>query len=234
MKRIVLLVITVLFLAGCTASTESFQGQIENISESSFIINCTDEVNKGKKGGINDIAYGCMVDYTSATAFQDANGQILTVDDFLPGSEVEVILAKPVNIRKNFESDKRTTLTAKEIILVKRAAPPIDPFDFNRDEVIKVTIYIGDSNEGEGEVIAVIEESAELDELSAILQNSPPFSGAATADWNNTIVIELSDGSERNLEVTGQSYVFQDQTSHHSYSMDKEKFVKFVGKYTRE
>ncbi|MBB3114007.1 hypothetical protein FHS18_006123 [Paenibacillus phyllosphaerae] len=79
-----------------------------------------------------------------------------------------------------------------------------EPFNFQREQVVRVTIYLG----GTDEVVADIKESEKLDELSTILQGAPAFSGEAPADWNNTIVIQSRDGSERNLEVTGNGYVF--------------------------
>ena len=227
-RVIAVLVIAAIFLMGCTKSTESFQGQIEDIRTSSFIVDCSDEVNKGKKGPINAIGYRCSVEYTSNTIFTDANGKLLTIHDLLPGSEVKVILSKPANIRRNFESKNSKPLIAKEIVLMKQAdASSKEPFDFKRDEVIKVTIYFGGTND----VIAEIEQLEQLNELSAILHNSPSFSGAAPADWNNTIVIESKDGSEREIVVTGNGYVFEDQSSKHAYSLDKERFNEFVGSF---
>jgi len=119
-RVIAALVISAIFLVGCAKSTESFQGEIWDFRTNSIVVRCSDEVNKGKKGPINSIGYGCSIEYTSNTTFKDVNGKPLTIHDFLPGSEVKVILAKPVNIRRNFEGNKSKPLIAKEIVLLKQ------------------------------------------------------------------------------------------------------------------
>lgn len=227
-RVIAALVISAIFLAGCAKPTESFQGQIGDIGANSFIVDCSDEVNKWKKGPINSIGYQCSVEYTTDTAFTDVNGNILTIHDFLQGSEVKVILSKPINIRRNLESKNSKPLTAKEIVLLKQAdMSSKEPFDFKRDEVVKATIYFGGTND----VIAEIEHTEQLNELSAILHNSPSFSGAAPSDWNNTIVIESKGGGETEIVVTGNGHVFIDESSNYAYSLDKERFNEFVGSF---
>lgn len=60
MKRIsVLFVIVSLFLAGC-GLTSSFEGTIDEIKDNSIVVNCSNEVNKGKNGAIYDIGYLCI------------------------------------------------------------------------------------------------------------------------------------------------------------------------------
>lgn len=94
MNRFVIIVaFFVIILAGCSRSTESFQGQIEEVGDNRFVVNCSTEVNKGKKGGINAIGYGCPVDYTNQTSFRDENGNSLTAK--------EIILLGGVSISKN-------------------------------------------------------------------------------------------------------------------------------------
>jgi|GEM_PF-1677313 len=113
-------VVIAALLAGCIESTSSFQGQIQDIREDRFIVDCSDEVNRGKKGVVNTIGYGCSVEFTNETTFRDADGKPLTFNEFNLGSTVRVILSKPVNIRRNIESDKPSVLIAKEVILLTR------------------------------------------------------------------------------------------------------------------
>ncbi|MEF2246345.1 hypothetical protein [Paenibacillus sp. IITD108] len=225
-RVIAALVISAIFLAGCAESTESFQGNTWEIGTSSVVVDCSDEVNKGKKGPINAIGYGCSVEYTSNTTFKDVNGKSITINDLIPGSEVKVVLSKSVNIRRNIESKNPKPLIAKEIVLLKQAdMSSRQPFDFKRDEVSKATIYIGG---GSNEVIAEIEQTEQLNKLSELLHHAPPYSGAAPADWNYTIAIESKDGSERVIVVTGNGHVFIDESTKRAYSLDKEKFNEFV------
>jgi hypothetical protein len=115
-----MLALFVLFLVGCGNSTESFQGQIDQVRANSFIIDCSNAVNKGEKGVINTMGYGCPVNYTNETVFRAENGASLNASDFSLGSTVKVILAKPINIRRNIEKDKPSALYAKEIVLLTR------------------------------------------------------------------------------------------------------------------
>ncbi|MFC4101645.1 hypothetical protein [Paenibacillus xanthanilyticus] len=101
----------------------------------------------------------------------------------------------------------------------------MEPYNFQREQVVRVTIYLG----GSDEVVADIKESDKLDELSIILEGAPAFSGEAPSDWNHSIVIKSMYGSERRLEVTGNGYVFIDQTLQEAYSLDKERFNDFLG-----
>jgi len=55
----------------------------------------------------------------------------------------------------------------------------------------------------------------QLNKLSDLLHNTPSFSGAATADWNYTIVVESKDGSEKGIMVTG-IHMFKDESTKRS------------------
>ncbi|PZD94977.1 hypothetical protein DNH61_15150 [Paenibacillus sambharensis] len=110
-----------LTLAGCGSKTKSFQGQIEEITTDKLVVDCTDEVNKGKKGDINAIGYGCSVQLTPVTTYSDEAGNKLAVKDLTDGAMVNITLAKPVNIRSGFESDKPLVLTAQEVVVLSRS-----------------------------------------------------------------------------------------------------------------
>ncbi|MFC6332548.1 hypothetical protein ACFP56_07910 [Paenibacillus septentrionalis] len=115
-----LVLLAVLLIAGCGNSVNSFQGQIENIQENGFLIGCSEAANKGKKGGINDIGYMCNVQYNDETIFRDVDSNSLHVDDILTGSMANVILEKPVDIRKKIEKNDSFVLIAKEIVLLEK------------------------------------------------------------------------------------------------------------------
>jgi hypothetical protein len=111
----IVLVFLGLFLAGC-GSTSSFEGTLEEINENSIVVNCSDEMNKGKKGDIIDIGYLCPVQITDKTILSETNGDILSILDFPNSSSVRIVLTKPVNIKK----DHSRNFVAKEIILLQR------------------------------------------------------------------------------------------------------------------
>jgi len=56
-RAVATLMIIVVLITGCMRFTESFQGQIQDVRESGLIIDCSDEVNRGKKGVINTIGW---------------------------------------------------------------------------------------------------------------------------------------------------------------------------------
>jgi hypothetical protein len=117
--------------------------------------------------------------------------------------------------------------SAKETETV-RVPDPV-PFSFNQDSVTKATIYVGSDK-----LIAEITDSNNLNMLASILDDAPSFSGDATADWNNTIVLESRDGNKRELDVTGNGYVFIDQTTKIAYELDKQRFLDFVEQFQVE
>ncbi|RCW39107.1 hypothetical protein [Paenibacillus prosopidis] len=121
LRLVIIIVFLGSFLVGCGNSIESFEGQIEKVETNRFIVDCSDEANKGKRGAIIDIGYGCPVQFTDQTTFRNESGNSLKMSDFSPSSIVNVILVKPVNIRKNIEKEKSFVLTAKEIVLLTRA-----------------------------------------------------------------------------------------------------------------
>ncbi len=119
-RLMVLLLFLSVLLVGCGNPVSSFKGQVDKIQEKGFLISCSDAANKGKKGDIDAIGYGCNVQYTEKTIFRDMNSKSLRVDDISLSSTVNVILEKPVDIRKNFEKSKPFVVTAKEIVLLTR------------------------------------------------------------------------------------------------------------------
>jgi hypothetical protein len=119
-RLVVLLLFLSILLVGCGNPVSSFKGEVNNIQEKGFLIGCSDAANKGKKGNIDSIGYGCNVQYTEKTVFRDMNGKSLRADDISLSSTVSVNLEKPVDIRKKFEKSKPFVLTAKEIVLLTK------------------------------------------------------------------------------------------------------------------
>jgi hypothetical protein len=119
-RVVIILVLLVIFLTGCTRPTELVEGHIIAVKANSFVVDCSDEVNEGKKGAINTIGYGCPVDYTNQTTFRDESGKSLSASDFSVGTTVKVILVKPVDIKASVEKKKPYVLSAKQIVLLTR------------------------------------------------------------------------------------------------------------------
>lgn len=115
---LLILAITGGLLAGCGAATSTIEGDVWEITDEGFIINCSDEVNKGRQN-VNSIGYGCLVNYSSETVFQNANGEALPLKELPSGTEVLVTLTKSVNIKRAFEREQQLELVAKEIALIK-------------------------------------------------------------------------------------------------------------------
>ncbi|MGM0876233.1 MAG: hypothetical protein ACQEWV_16045 [Bacillota bacterium] len=114
-RSVILLILISLLLIGCTG-TKSFDGRLYDIEESYFEVDCSNEVNKGKKS-VEDIGYPCTVQITDKTMFSNENSNQLSVEDFTEEASVRVILANPKNISKSNESRE---VEAKEIILLNQ------------------------------------------------------------------------------------------------------------------
>lgn len=102
-----------ILLIGCTG-IKSFDGRIYSTGKSYFKVDCSDEVNNGKKN-VKDIGYLCTVQISDETKLSDEKGTEINVDDFTTGSTVRVQLANSQNISKSKESRE---VEAKEIILL--------------------------------------------------------------------------------------------------------------------
>lgn len=104
MKRIVVFLTMLCLLAiACTTnkSVISFEATIDGIHEDKIVVNCSDEVNKGKIGPIDSIGYLCNVAFNSTTSFTDHNDNSLLIEDFSVGDLVEIKLSTPQNITED-------------------------------------------------------------------------------------------------------------------------------------
>ena len=225
-RVITMFLMATFILTGCSKSLEYVQGEILSIQANRFYVDCSDEVKTLKNKPASTVRHGCYVNFASHTIFQDLNGITLTSNDFLPGSEIKVILSKPMNT-KQIKRNAPISLGANEVVRIK-AAIPKDPYHVNREEVVKVTVYRG----GGSEVVLEINEPEQLDELLSILDGALAFYGSAPSDWPNTIAIETNDQSEIKLEVTGNGHVFVDPLSGQWYILDKKRFYEFVDRET--
>jgi hypothetical protein len=109
-------------LVGCgSTKTETFEGRLHSIKDGFFIVNCTDEVNKGSEGEvISAVGYTCGVELTESTKFLDENGMDLTIKDFPLESNVRVVLVRSENIKEKIEKEQQLNLVAKEIIMLNK------------------------------------------------------------------------------------------------------------------
>jgi len=102
-----------LLITSACNSMSSFDTVIDHISKNEIVVNCSDEINKGKKQA-NSIGYLCTVDVHKSTVFKDISGKPLKLEDFASGNLIRIILSKPQPI-----SEKNRRFEASEIILIQ-------------------------------------------------------------------------------------------------------------------
>lgn len=100
-------------ISACSSPIQSFEDTIESATENEFIVNCSDEVNRGKNGSIDDIGYMCRIGIDSSTQFKDQEGKPLQMADFSQGDLIRITLATPQNI-----SEDNRSFAAQEIVLL--------------------------------------------------------------------------------------------------------------------
>lgn len=109
MSRILLLVLVFsLALAGC-ASTRVFEATMLGAQGTTIQINCSDEINKGKKN-VDDVGYICEILVDGDTAIADSEGNAIAVGDIPADAKLKIELTRSVNLEK-----KRGGLRAKKI-----------------------------------------------------------------------------------------------------------------------
>ncbi|RAP75094.1 hypothetical protein [Paenibacillus montanisoli] len=101
-------------LSGKLSSFE--KKEIDTVKENEILVNCSEEVNRGKKGNIIDIGYLCSVKVDEATAIEDQAGRQLQFSELSQGDTVTVEFAKSVNIRKG-----HVAVQAAKIVRLKQA-----------------------------------------------------------------------------------------------------------------
>ncbi|QMV40033.1 hypothetical protein [Cohnella cholangitidis] len=116
-RVIAIFVIISLLIVGCGSSVSTFEGTVEAYHDDRLLVNCSDEVNKGKKN-IDDVGYICSVQVTDKTNVTDEAGNPLEIEQLPQSAFVKVTLVKARNI-KDSES-RRSKLEAKEIVLMNQ------------------------------------------------------------------------------------------------------------------
>ncbi|SFJ82725.1 hypothetical protein SAMN02799624_06146 [Paenibacillus sp. UNC496MF] len=120
MKRVgVVLLMAAVALTGCwEQKTKTFQGAVERVENGRISVNCSDEMNRGKRGAIEDIGYVCGIETTPQTVYRDEDGSGLKASDFKAGEVVKVILTKAVD----FHASKPGNRYAETLILLHQDA----------------------------------------------------------------------------------------------------------------
>ncbi|CAM5223343.1 hypothetical protein UACE39S_00623 [Ureibacillus acetophenoni] len=106
--------ILLLLMTGCNSPISSIEGLIENVHKYSIEVNCSNAVNREKKGDIPSIAYVCNVKVTEDTLITDSKGKPITIEDLHQGQTVNVVFNEKVDISVN-----KTDVTATEIKVIK-------------------------------------------------------------------------------------------------------------------
>ncbi|QHW29543.1 hypothetical protein GZH47_00985 [Paenibacillus rhizovicinus] len=99
-------------------TVKSFEDNIETIQNHEFIVNCSDEVNRGKHGSNDDVGYLCNINVTNETNLADVDGKQLRFEDFALGDPIRITFAKGKNISK-----KNRAFDASEVIRLQTTSP---------------------------------------------------------------------------------------------------------------
>ncbi|MFD0715674.1 hypothetical protein [Paenibacillus sp. GCM10027626] len=92
------------------------------------------------------------------------------------------------------------------------------PFQINAEDIVRVTIT--DLTE---EIEGIIDQEADIKELSEILNNASPYSGATTADFYGLFTFSMKDGSETKLKFSSHGAAFIDIKAQQGYMLDRSK-----------
>ncbi|PYF06250.1 hypothetical protein [Ureibacillus chungkukjangi] len=114
MKGIVSIIVCCVFLIACSNETTSLYGRLNKIEEKTFIVECSDQVQK-TENYTEDIGYSCAVVLTDNTTFRNLNREELSAKDFQTGVIVQVILTEAKIINRCNSSRQ---VEAKEIVLI--------------------------------------------------------------------------------------------------------------------
>jgi len=112
MKKLFLLLCIIFILSGCS-KIESVTTTIEQIDGNKIMFDCSEEINKHKKGPINSVGYLCSLHLNTNTLLQNSRGKQLTMEDFSQGDVVFILLSEPQKI-----SEKNREFKANEVTLL--------------------------------------------------------------------------------------------------------------------
>ncbi|MBM7568038.1 hypothetical protein [Paenibacillus sacheonensis] len=109
---LVILLVVLWFVTGGSGTVKTFETTIDSVqaqdqdqdqdqnqdNDRGLLVNCSDQVNRGKHGDRDDIGYLCSIKVTDGTKLADADGTPLTFDDFANGDSVRITFSKGKNI----------------------------------------------------------------------------------------------------------------------------------------
>ena len=118
-KAPVLLILICLLITACNSknSITTFEGTIESIDEGKFLVSCSHEEIKDKKGNINGRGYFCSITINNTTKLVDSKGASLQFNDFSNGDSIQIKFSKPQKITENnrqFDATKIVLLDAQQ------------------------------------------------------------------------------------------------------------------------
>lgn len=105
-------------LSGCAlfaSKIKSFETAVNDVSGREWLVNCSNEVNRGKRS-YNTIGYLCNAEILQSTYIEDTDGNVLKIEDVKAGDQVHLTLSEPIDIS---ESNRR--FVVKSVILKKKA-----------------------------------------------------------------------------------------------------------------
>lgn len=98
-----------------------------------------------------------------------------------------------------------------------------DLFKISSEEVSNIVIFDNPvAKDIKQETTAVIDTHKEIKEIVDVLNNSPAYVGAATADFYRIIEITIKDGTKTSLEFGGQGRFFKEMNSGMFFILDPE------------
>lgn len=104
-------------MTACSSKVDSFEETIDGIEQNRIQVDCSEEVNRNKKGPIDSIGYYCNVQIDKDTVFKNQKGQPLKLEDFSKGDRIRITLSKPVDI-----SEKKRSFEAREIVMLAESS----------------------------------------------------------------------------------------------------------------
>ncbi|GIP37101.1 hypothetical protein J31TS4_03810 [Paenibacillus sp. J31TS4] len=104
-------------LTGCSKNTavQTVITSIASIDTERLNVNCSEEVNRHKRGPINAIGYLCAVKITDDTSITTGENKPISRDELKVGDSIRIELMAPMEI-----NETNRTLEAKEIVRLYR------------------------------------------------------------------------------------------------------------------
>jgi hypothetical protein len=113
-KKLILMQALFLIIFTACSSDNSARVTIEEIRQGEMTVNCSGEINKGKKQG-NSLGYLCTIRILDSTILKDDTGNDISLKDFSKGDLVQIVLAGKQKI-----SEKHRNVEAAEVHLIRK------------------------------------------------------------------------------------------------------------------